>query len=204
VQTWFSFILRAVLWLLLLGSWSQNGIKCISKQCPIFGLCSELFGLLWLVVRNINRSDVHSQKIFQRIISIFSRFYTNDNWTSTGLVSDLYDGTRHLNLRIHLISSVKSLDITPNCYRTISEAKSCFSRQWKSFYRLRVSKTFWLGARVFRWEYSVLMCLPYFGPVIRHSIQAMCTVFLRKKDFRLLKARIEFSSERRSRNHWFV
>ena len=32
------------LWLLLLGSCSHIAIMCVSK-CPIFGLCSELFGL---------------------------------------------------------------------------------------------------------------------------------------------------------------
>ena len=68
------------------------------------------------------------------------------------------------------------------------------SRQRSTTYRLKRSSSMW--SQECGWKEDLLAMFCYFAPVIRHSVQIMCTMFPRKDFFKLFGGLLRISTRK--------
>ena len=70
------------------------------------------------------------------------------------------------------------------------------SRQRSTTYRVKRSSSMWSQQCGVTGKKDLLTMFCYFAPVIRHSVQTMCTMFSRKDFFRLLGGLLRISTRK--------
>ena len=107
--------------------------------------------------------------------------------------------SEHLSVVLRAIGFIRFQTRRNATTSTIAEANIVITRSFFVRSRQRSTETFQFHVELTVWDYwkeDLLAMFCYFAPVIRHSVQTMCTMFSRKDFFRLFGGLLRISTRK--------